>query len=283
MIVVTGASGKLGSLIAHALLARIGTEQFAAMTRDPSKANDLTRRGVRVRQGDFNDPGSLLKAFKGAKQLLMISSNVAASGGDPIAQHRDAIAAAKASGVRRIVYTSHMGASATSAFKPMHAHAATEVMLAESGMAWTALRNGSYASTVPQLIGDAAETGVLEVPADGPVAWTAHVDLASAAARVLADEGRFDGPTPSLTAAAARDMTDIAAILSARTGRSVERKVVSDEEEERRLAARGLPTATSAIMLGLYRAARVREFAATDPTLEHILGSTPRSLEESLN
>ncbi|WP_206362015.1 NAD(P)H-binding protein [Sphingomonas montana] len=101
MIVVTGASGKLSSRIAHALVALVGTERFAAMTRDPSKAGDLVRRGVRVRQGDFGDPGSLPEAFEGATQLLMISSNAASSGGDPIAQHWNAIAAARASGVRR--------------------------------------------------------------------------------------------------------------------------------------------------------------------------------------
>ncbi|WP_206362014.1 hypothetical protein [Sphingomonas montana] len=165
----------------------------------------------------------------------------------------------------------------------MHTHAATEAMLAESGIAWTALRNGFYASTVSQLVGDAADTGVLAVPADGPVAWTAHVDLARAAARILVDEGRFDGPTPPLTAAAACDMTDIAAILSARIGRPVEHRVVTDAEAERRLAASGLPPTAIAIMLGLYRAARDHEFAATDPALAHILGANPCSLQKTLD
>jgi len=93
-------------------------------------AGALTALGVRVRHGDFEDPKSLQHAYEGATQLLMVSSNAGASGGDPRAQHRTAIDAARHVGARRIVYTSHMAASATSAFPPMHDHAATEAMLA---------------------------------------------------------------------------------------------------------------------------------------------------------
>ncbi|WP_436850443.1 hypothetical protein [Streptomyces griseoloalbus] len=42
----------------------------------------------------------------------------------------------------------------------------------------------------------ALETGRLVAPADGPVSWTAHADLAEAAAVVLAVEGGFEGATP---------------------------------------------------------------------------------------
>lgn len=198
MIVVTGATGKLGRQVVEQLLEQLPADRVAASVREPAKAQDLARRGVRVRQGDFADPDSLVSAFEGASQLLMVSSNARASGGDPLAQHRSAIAAAQAAGVRRIVYTSHMAAGATSAFPPMRDHAATEDMLRACGTAWTALRNGFYASTVATMIGDAASSGVLAAPADGKVSWTAHRDLAAGAAAVLVSEGRFDGPTPRL-------------------------------------------------------------------------------------
>ena len=96
--------------------------------------------------------------------------------------------AAKAAGVRRVLYTSHMGVNTTSAFPPMRDHAATEEMLAGSGLKWTSLRHGFYASTVPMLIGKAAETGIVAAPEDGKVAWTTHADLTEADARIVVDE-----------------------------------------------------------------------------------------------
>ena len=282
MIVVTGATGKLGSQIVEELLELVEAGQIGVSVRDPAKADDLAARGVRVRLGDFDDPAGLARAFEGASQLLLVSSNASASGGDPIAQHRHAIEAARQAGVRRIVYTSHMGASASSAFPPMHDHATTQAMLAESGLAWTALRNGFYASTVPMLIGGAVASGAIEAAEDGPVSWTAHADLAAAAARILVDEGRFDGPTPPLTAAQALSLADVASILGEENGRTIERRTVTDEEQTARLVAMGLPPRVVDISLGLYRAARAGEFAATDPLLAQLIGREPVTLREVL-
>ena len=250
--------------------------------RDPEKAKELTGRGVRVRRGDFADPASLAHAFEGAAQVLIVSSNAAAYGGDPLAQHRAAIDAARAAGAKRIVYTSHMGASSGSEFPPMRDHAATEEMLRGSGLAWTALRNGFYASSGLMLMGKASETGMIEAPADGKVSWTTHADLAQAAAILLANEGRYDGPTPPLTGSRALDLADMAGMASEVWGRPVKRVVITDEEQRARMAAHGLPPAVADIMLGLYRASRAGEFATVDPTLEHLLGRPPRSLQNLL-
>ncbi len=169
MIIVTGATGQLGRAIVQNLVGRIPANQVGASVRDVGKAADLEALGVRVRQGDFAKPESLSGAFEGATQILIVSSNAAAYGGDPLAQHRSAIDAARAAGARRIVYTSHMGASASSAFPPMRDHAATEAVLAHSGMAWTGLRNGFYAASGISLMGDAPNTGLIEAPEDGQI------------------------------------------------------------------------------------------------------------------
>lgn len=87
MIVITGATGQLGRLIVAELLASMSTDQIGVSVRDPSKANDLAARGVRVCRGDFGDSASLTDAFEGAKQVLIVSSNAAASGGDLTSPH----------------------------------------------------------------------------------------------------------------------------------------------------------------------------------------------------
>ena len=280
MIVVTGASGKLGNLIVRSLAQRVSPDGVGVSVRDPGKAADLAGLGVRVRHGDFDDAESLRNAFEGATQVLIVSSNARATGGDPLAQHAAAIGAARHVGAARIVYTSHMGAGATSAFPPMHDHAATEAMLAGAGIPWTALRNGFYAGSGVDLMGDVAGTGVIAGPADGKVAWTAHADLAEAAAIVLAEEGRYGGPTPPLTGAEALDLENLARLASEVLGRPVRRDVITDDDLRARMADRGAPPAAAAIALGLYAAARAGEFSTIDPTLERLLGRSPVAMRD---
>ena len=250
MVIVTGATGQLGRLIVQRLVTLMPATEVGVSVRDVGKAGDLAALGVRVRQGDFQRPDGLAHAFEGATQVLLVSSNAAAYGGDTLAQHRSAIEAAQAAGAERVVYTSHMGASAASAFPPMRHHCTTEEMLRGSGLAWTALRNGFYAQSGIGFMGDALKTGVIEAPGDGQVSWTAHADLAEAAAIVLADVGRFDGPTPPLTGSQALDLAGLAAIASDLLGHTVRRHTFADEDLRGRMAARGAPAGAADIVLG---------------------------------
>lgn len=280
MIVVTGATGQLGRAIVQQLVARLPADQIGVSVRDPEKASDLAALGVRVRQGDFRDPASLTHAFEDATQVLMVSSNARAYGGDPLAQHRAATEAARSAGVTRIVYTSQMAASPSSAFAPALDHAATEDMLRQSGLAWTALCNGFYASSSLLVLGDSLQTGLLEAPADGPVAWTTHADLAEGAAAILTDPGQFEGPTPPLTASRALDLAELTGLASEVLGRPIRREVISDEDFSATMAARGGPSGATNHLLGMYRASRAGEFASVAPTLEGLLGRPATTVRE---
>lgn len=270
MIVVTGATGQLGSLVVGQLLQRVPAERVALSVRDPEKAAGPAALGVRVRRGDYAEPETLTAAFEGAEQVLVVSSNSAGDGA--VAQHAAALQAARDAGARRVLYTSHQAAGPASAFDPMRDHAATHALLADLGVPTTALRNGFYAATVPVLLGAALQTGELAAPADGPVSWTAHVDLAEATAVVLADEGRLDGVSPPLTAPVTLDLADVAALLTELTGSPVRRVVQSDDEWLAGMVGRGVPAAQAQMLLGLFVAARRGEFDVTDPTLEELLG-----------
>lgn len=280
MIIVTGATGQLGGAIVEKLVERIPATQVGASVRDPQKANDLVALGVRVRRGDFAEPATLSHAFEGATQVLIVSSNAASYGGDPLGQHHSAIEAALAAGAGRIVYTSHIAASSASAFPPMLDHAATEEMLRQSGLAWTALRHGFYAESGIAFMGDALETGVLEAPADGKVSWTAHADLAEVDAIILADEGRYDGPTPPLTGSQSLDLADLANIASELRAQPVDRQTVPDADLRAKMVARGMPERYADLALGFYRASRHGEFAVVSPTLEQLLGRSVISMRD---
>jgi NAD(P)H dehydrogenase (quinone) len=282
MIIVTGGSGKLGRAIVERLLERVDAARIGVSVRDPKKVDELSRRGVRVRQGDFNDASSLRAAFEGASQVLLVSSNAGAFGGDPVAQHRTAIAAARDAGVRRILYTSHQAASSTSAFGPARAHAATEALLEASTIPFTSLRNGFYATTVSHLLGDAAKTGEWRAPAGGKASWTAPADLAEAAAIIASsEEGRFDGPV-TLTASEAVDLAEIATIASELAGRAIELVTVTDDEHRASLLARGTPPGAVELLLSIFTAMRKGELDRVDPTLERVLGRKPTTVREVL-
>src|SRR5699024_5081179 len=128
--------------------------------------------------------------------------------------------------------------------------------LAESGLAWTALRHGYYAASALDMNAAGLDAGVLAVPEDGKVAWTTHDDLAAADAVLLAGQaagqGDIDGPTPPLTANATLDLADLALLASEICNRSVTRTVVDDRQMTVVWRARGVPENVIDITLGYF-------------------------------
>jgi uncharacterized protein YbjT (DUF2867 family) len=269
MIVITGATGQLGSRIVERVLRQVPAETVAVSVTDVARAAALAGRGVRVRAGDFTDPATLAHAFAGAERVLVVSAAIRGAGA--VAANLAAIDAAVAAGAKRIVYTSHQAAARDSLFAPQHTHAETEAYLAAQDVPFTALRNGFYATTLGHYLGAALGTGRFAVPQDGPVSWTAHDDLADAAAAALTRDGVLDGVTAPLTGPEALDFAAVAASLGDLTGRTVERVVLADEEWKAAAVANGMPEAAAEFTLGMFRAARRGEFAVTDATLERVI------------
>src|ERR1700760_2246418 len=142
MIVITGATGALNGATLEHLLTLVPAGQIGVSVRDVVKARALADRGVRVRRGSYDDPAALLDSFAGAEQVLLVSPSDPAA--DAVSLLRAGIEAAVAAGARPILYTSHQHTGPGSLFVPARHHAATEAMLASSGVAWTSLRNGFY-------------------------------------------------------------------------------------------------------------------------------------------
>jgi NAD(P)H dehydrogenase (quinone) len=279
MIVITGATGALNGATTEELLKRIPADRIGISTRDVEKARHFADRGVRVRPGSYDDPAALRDAFEGADEVLLVSSNDPNT--DTVPLHRTAIEAAVAVGATRILYTSHQGAGSDSPFPPARVHAATEAILAGSGVAWTSLRNGFYAHSLDWMLGPWQQTGTIVAPADGPVSWTERADAAEAAAIILAGARSHDGPV-TLTAADAVTFDDIARTASELTGRTVERVVLGDEEWVAERVAQGTPEFMARFMLTTFQAAREGRFAGVDPTLAELLGRTPRTVRDLL-
>jgi uncharacterized protein YbjT (DUF2867 family) len=279
MIVITGATGALNGATVEHLLGRIPAGQIGVSVRDVAKAQRFADRGVRVRRGSYDDPAALLDSFEGADQVLLVSSND--PGSDAVSLHRVAIETAVAAGAHRILYTSHQGAGLDSPFRPARVHAETEAILAGSGVAWTALRNGFYAHSLDWMLGPWRETGLIAAPADGPTSWTARGDAAEAAAVILAGQRPFDGPV-TLTASAAVTFGEIAGIASGLTGCDIRRVVMDDEKWVAGQVADGHPEFMARFLLEFFQAAREGRFAGADPLLADLLGREPRTVRDLL-
>ena len=276
MIIITGATGRLGRAITGRLLDIRPAEQIGVSVRDAGKAADLADRGVRVREADFDDSAALKHAFQDADQVLIVSGPA-----DP-APHRNAIEAATAVGAKRILYTSHQAANPGSLFGAAKAHAQTEFELREAGVAFTVLRDGFHAASAIAMMGPVTETGRIVVPQDGPVSWTAHADLADAAVVALTDPARLQGITPPLTGSQTLTFADIAGLASDITGREITRVTVSDDEWVQTMCAHGVPEPQARFLLGVFLASRAGEFDIVDPTLARVIGRAPTPFRDVL-
>jgi uncharacterized protein YbjT (DUF2867 family) len=101
-ILVTGASGHIGKLTIEKLLQKkVPSNQIIGLVRDPSKAEDLAKLGIELRQGDYADLPSLLKAFVGVEKLMLISTHAFT---DRIKAHSNVVHAAVETGVKHIFF-----------------------------------------------------------------------------------------------------------------------------------------------------------------------------------
>ncbi|HEX5259031.1 MAG TPA: SDR family oxidoreductase [Sphingomicrobium sp.] len=277
-IVITGATGGLGSEIARQLLHIAPASLLGVSVRDPRRAEQLLEGGVRVRHGDFDDPATLDDAFEGAKSLLIISTR-----GDNerrVVQHRNAIEAAKRAGVQHLYYTSIVQREG-SKFLPAEGHLQTEADLAASGLDYTIFRNGQYIENLPLFLGSSIETGELLLPPDGPVAWVARSDLAEGIARVMLTGGR-DQESLLLTGPEALEFDDIAAIAGSIVGQPIRRRVVEGAEYAKILVSNGLPKGLATVLVSGFESRASGELALVDPALQEIVGRTLLTVDDVL-
>lgn len=238
IIVVTGATGHLGRLVVRALLERgVRAADVVATGRDVDKLADLAARGVTIRQADFDDPAALCGAFAGADKVLLVSATQI---GRRVAQHRNAVAAARQAGVDLLVYTSAPRADDTR-LKLAADHAATEQLIRASGLPFVFLRNSWYLENyTARLATQLADGQVLGAAGDGRVSAASRQDFAEAAAAVLVSPGQA-GKVYELGGDEAFTLAEYAAEVSRQSGRPVTYRNVSVEAYTRTLVAAGLP------------------------------------------
>lgn len=238
---VTGATGHLGSAAVAALLeAGVAPGDVVGVVRSEAKAGDLAARGVGVREADYEEPARLAAALTRVDRLLLVSSSAA---GRRVAHHANVIDAAAAAGVERIVYTSMLNADRST--NPLAVeHLATEELLRQSGLAYTAARNGWYTENYLYALAEQVASGeILGATGGGRISAAARGDYAqAAAAALLADEGDqlvYELGGPSF------DLYELAGILTDVTGQPVVYRDLPGDEYATRLQDAGTPDETA--------------------------------------
>jgi len=233
-IAVTGANGQLGRLVIQGLLTQRPAADIVALARTPAKAAGL---GVEVRQGDYTQPETLVPSLAGVETLLLISSSEV---GQRVAQHRHVIDAAKAAGVKRVVYTSLLHAERLPlGLAPEHVE--TEALLKASGLTHTILRNGWYTENYTGSVASALAHGALIGSAgQGRIASAARADYAQAAVVVLTTPGH-DNRTYELAGDAAYTLAELAAEISHQSGQQIPYKDLPAADYAAALTGAGVP------------------------------------------
>jgi NAD(P)H dehydrogenase (quinone) len=243
-IIVSGASGQLGSLVIDELLARkVAPENLILVSRTPhtEHLNAYAARGASVRFGDFNEPESLDAAYRGGTRMLLISIN--GGGGSRPELHKVAIDAAARAGVKQIAYTSYVNADQYTDSTIAVDHVRTERILQDSGVAWTLLRNQIYANgLVDQAVQIVREGRYVTHTPDARVAYVTREDCAAAAAAVLATPGH-DNRAYNITGPDAVGPRELVALAREISGKPIELVVRSEAEYRRDLADSGVPEA----------------------------------------
>lgn len=237
MIVITGASGQLGRLVIEALLKKLPAGEIVAAVRNPEKVADLAARGLQVRQADYDQPASLVSAFKGADKLLLISGSEV---GRRVPQHRAVLDAAKAAGVGLLAYTSILHAD-TSPLPLAAEHQETESLIRTSGLPAVILRNGWYTENHVSGIPAALQYGAVQGSAgQGKIASAARADYAEAAAAVLTQENQA-GRIYELAGDESYTLDELAEEISRQSGKAVVYQDLPEGEFKATLLGAGLP------------------------------------------
>jgi NAD(P)H dehydrogenase (quinone) len=279
-LVVTGAAGHLGRLVAEQLLERVAPEHLVLVTRTPEALREFRARGAEVRYGDFDKPASLRDAFAGGSRMLLISTDAI---GRRVRQHRAAIDAAAEEGIDHVVFTSIVNPVARN---PVGRNAwesgRTERMLQRSGLAWTVLRFGTFAELVlPPAATAVQNRRLITNNGKGRIVPVSRRDCAEAAAIVLTTDGHI-GKTYTITGAEALSPSDLAGLYGDLSGRSVKVVQLSDAMLTEVLAGIGTPMKTVLSITAFGRAVRRGYFDVVDPTFERLTGRPPMSLRDVL-
>jgi uncharacterized protein YbjT (DUF2867 family) len=289
-ILVTGATGTLGSEVVKQLLSakgQRGGEEAIIVKAAARSANDDTFRnteGVQVVQLDYNKPDTLAAAFRGVDKLFLLTpfqSNM-------VDLTSNLVNEAKKVGVKYIVKQSVLGADAKPGTTPSRLHRQAEKIIEESEIPFTFLRPNFFMQNFITFYSHFIKTqGAFYVPAeDAKVSFVDVRDIAAVAAQALSSRSKKDGAGKhtrkayDITGGEALSYGEAAEILSKEIGKKVNYVNVSDEDARKGMKDMGADDWTINSMIELFGITRAGYVSNISPAVEQITGNEPISFSQ---
>jgi uncharacterized protein YbjT (DUF2867 family) len=271
MILVTGATGNIGTHVVHHLAEHGAPTRI--ISRDPAKAKRLPS-SVEVVRADLDQPDTLEAAFRGIDKLVLI-----APGPNVPAQDAALITAAERAKVAHVVMVTSLGIElgGIAGGKP---HMAGEKRLRESALRWTVLHPSEFMTNALWWSGMIKTTGSIFAPTGaGKIGFIDPADIGAVAAKVITTAGH-EGRTYRLTGPVAITTADIATELGEILGRPVRHIDVSEDAYRAGALEAGTPPPVIDMMTEYYEAVRAGRVDIVTRDIPELLGRPAHSFAD---
>lgn len=281
MIAVTGANGNLGKATIRFLLQKISPSNIVAIARNSETIKDFRAQGIIVRQADYNDYDTLKRAFKNVEKVLQVST-IGADIKTAMLQEENVVNAMIENRVKYVAYTSMVKAKPDSIFQGTATQYHTEELIRASKIPYTFFRNSMYMEAIPELIGDALETGEIRYPSgNGKISFVSRQDIAESIANVLTENGH-ENKTYEITGSHAYTFTEVANILSILKNKKICHSDIPEPAFRSELVDYQMSLQVVDLLVSMAKGIKAGEFSYTADTLEKLLKRKPLSLDEFL-
>jgi uncharacterized protein YbjT (DUF2867 family) len=194
--------------------------------------------------------------------------------------HRGFIEVAARRRVARVVYLSFVGAGPDASFVHARSHGATEAMLAESGLPFTAVRNGMYADEIASWFD--SEGRITGPGGDGRVSLSFRPELAEAIVALLADEAHDDRRVATITGPESFSLAELAATASEVTGDAYRYDPLGREEWIAYRRSVGRPDWSIEAGISYYDGVRAGEADVVTDDYHELTGKEPLPIREMI-
>jgi uncharacterized protein YbjT (DUF2867 family) len=272
MILVTGATGNVGSEVTKLLIAQ--GVPFRAMVRSPEETKRVpVGTGTDIVVADFDDPATLPPALAEVERAFLLTN----SSERAEAQQRAFVLAAQGAGVRQIVKQSQWAASLNSPVRFLRYHAVVEDAIRASGMAYTFLRPNLFMQGLLAFRASIVQEGKFFAPAgDARVSVVDTRDIAAVAVAALTQDGH-EGRIYDITGPEALTHADMAERLSRGLGRPIEFVDITPESMRESWVNAGFPAWQADGLLEDYAHYRRGEASAVASGVQEATGMAPRT------
>jgi uncharacterized protein YbjT (DUF2867 family) len=273
-ILLTGATGNTGHVVAEQLVAR--GVPIVAMARSAARRRELEAAGIDTVHGDFDDPASLRRALAGIEKAYLVCTP-----DEKLVRRETAfIHAAAHAGVRLVVKCSAYWAGEDAVTQNLRSHGVIERALVESGLDHTIVRPHGFMQTYTLFNWTMIQkAGVISMPSgDGGIPLIDVRDVAAVVVKALTEPGHA-GKAYDLTGPEALTGAQQAAILERVLGRPITYLPGRERQLELVMRVLGVPAVPAEHVVKIFRLQLEHRLEETTSTLQE-LGITPTSYEQ---